>query len=97
MEPLLAIGVAGMLFIVAGWAIALRSLNPPPLELSSLYAAGSLLLTVYAILLGDPIFTALNIAATLVALLNIARARGLAGLRSGASQAEGKKREKAKP
>ncbi len=67
----LAVGLAGMLLIIAGWVVALRSI--PPIELSVLYAAGSLLLTVYAYMLGDPIFTSLNALAFLIALANIAR------------------------
>ncbi|NPA04783.1 MAG: hypothetical protein GXO09_01630 [Crenarchaeota archaeon] len=67
----LAVGLAGMILIIAGWVVALRSI--PPIELSILYAAGSLLLTLYAYMLGDPIFTALNALAFIIALANIAR------------------------
>ncbi len=71
MDPVFALGITGMLFIVAGWAISITSL--PPLRLSTLYFIGSLLLTVYAVLQNDPVFTALNAAATLLALVNIIR------------------------
>ena len=77
----LAIGIAGMLLIVAGWAVSISAV--PPLRLSTLYFAGSILLTVYAILLGDPIFTLLNAAAALLALANILRALTRRGRRSG--------------
>ncbi len=66
------IGVAGLVLIVIGWCMGLRSI--PPIELSSLYTCGSLLLTVYAILRHDVIFTVLNLLATLIATLNIVRA-----------------------
>jgi lipid-A-disaccharide synthase-like uncharacterized protein len=66
------VGITGMLLIVAGWAISITAV--PPLRLSTLYFAGSFLLTVYAILLHDPIFTSLNAAAAALALANILRA-----------------------
>lgn len=71
MDPVFTLGIIGMLFIVAGWAVSITSL--PPLRLSTLYFIGSLLLTVYAVLQRDPIFTALNAAATALALVNIIR------------------------
>ncbi len=71
MDPVFALGIAGMLFIVAGWAVSITSL--PPLRLSTLYFTGSLLLTIYAVLQRDPIFTTLNAAATALALANIIR------------------------
>ncbi len=71
MDPVFALGIAGMLFIVAGWAISITSL--PPLRLSTLYFTGSLLLTIYAILQHDPVFTILNAAAALLAFINIVR------------------------
>jgi lipid-A-disaccharide synthase-like uncharacterized protein len=76
-----ALGVAGMLLIVAGWAISITAV--PPLRLSALYFAGSVLLTLYAILQGDPIFTTLNAAAALLALANILRALSRRGSSSG--------------
>ncbi|BEP17586.1 hypothetical protein PYJP_09380 [Pyrofollis japonicus] len=71
MDPVLALGVAGMIFIVIGWAVSITAL--PPLRLSVLYFMGSLLLTLYAIMIRDPIFTVLNAAAALLALANILR------------------------
>jgi len=71
LDPVFAIGITGMLFIITGWAISITSL--PPLRLSTLYFVGSLLLTIYAILQQDPVFTALNSAATLLAFINIIR------------------------
>ena len=65
------VGVAGMLFIVAGWALAPR--DPPPARLSTLYMAGSSLLALYAYMIGDPLFLALNILATILALYNLAK------------------------
>lgn len=70
-EPQTAIGIAGMVFIIAGWAASLSAV--PPLRLSTLYLIGSILLTVYAILLRDAVFTVLNALASILALANIAR------------------------
>jgi len=67
-----AIGVLGMCFIVAGWALSLREV--PPLRLSLLYGIGSALLAAYACCLGDPVFLALNCAAAALSLANAARA-----------------------
>jgi lipid-A-disaccharide synthase-like uncharacterized protein len=66
------IGIAGMILIVIGWAVSIPAI--PPLRLSSLYFAGSILLTIYAIMHHDPIFTTLNAAAAALALANILRA-----------------------
>lgn len=71
-EPQTAIGIAGMVFIIAGWATSLSTV--PPLRLSTLYLIGSILLTVYAVLLNDIVFTVLNALASILALANIARA-----------------------
>ena len=70
-EPQTTIGIAGMAFIIAGWAASLSAV--PPLRLSTLYLIGSILLTVYAILLRDVVFTVLNALASILALANIAR------------------------
>jgi len=64
-------GVAGMLCVVAAWAIGLREVPPP--RLSLLYAVGSVLLTVHSLTIGDAIFTGLNSAAAALALANLAR------------------------
>ncbi|KSW12743.1 hypothetical protein CF15_05820 [Pyrodictium occultum] len=75
-----------MLFIIAGWAASLQA--TPPLRLSVLYFIGSLLLTIYAFVIRDPIFTLLNALASALALANIARALKL---RAEASQRPGVK------
>ncbi len=69
--PVLMVGILGMLLIIAGWITGLS--NTPPLRLSTLYLAGSILLTIYAMALGDPIFTILNALAAFVAALNVVR------------------------
>ncbi|MET1102120.1 MAG: hypothetical protein ABWW69_06585 [Pyrodictiaceae archaeon] len=72
LDEALLIGVAGMLFIAAGWGLAIKDI--PPLKLSILYTIGSMLLTIYSIMINDPVFFALNLLATILALINIARA-----------------------
>jgi lipid-A-disaccharide synthase-like uncharacterized protein len=67
-----AIGLTGMVLIVAAWIAAIP--ERPPLRLSLVYFAGSLLLTIYSILLGDPVFTVLNALATFLSLYNAVRA-----------------------
>lgn len=69
---MLFIGLLGLLLIVIAWAASLTS-PPPPLRLTVLYLLGSLLLTLYSILIGDPIFTVLNSMATVLALINVVR------------------------
>ncbi|MFA6213822.1 MAG: hypothetical protein WC717_00915 [Candidatus Micrarchaeia archaeon] len=69
------ISVLGLLFILAGWAWefrqALRSRQARvPLQFALLYGAGSFLLTLHSIDIGDAVFIVLNAAATLVALAN---------------------------
>jgi lipid-A-disaccharide synthase-like uncharacterized protein len=64
------LGLAGLLLIAGGWAISLQG-PPPPLRLSVLYFSGSVLLTIYALFLGDAVFFVLNSAAALLSLLNI--------------------------
>ncbi len=61
MDPVI-VGAAGMLFIVAGWISSYG--QRPPLRLSLLYTVGSLLLLLYSIMRGDPVFTLLNLLAT---------------------------------
>ncbi len=68
------VGVLGAVIIITGWASVLRQ-PPPPASLSLLYTVGSLLLTVYAVMRDDPVFTLLNALATLLALANILRVR----------------------
>jgi len=66
------IGFTGMALIVAAWLVSIP--ERPPLRLSMIYFAGSLLLTIYSILLGDPVFTLLNALASLLSLINAIRA-----------------------
>ena len=70
MEYLL--GVAGMTLIVAGWISSLD--RAPPLRLSLLYSAGSVLLAAYAASIGDPVFLVLNLAAAVFSAVNAWRA-----------------------
>ena len=83
------LGIAGAALIVVAWAVALR-MPPPPVGLSGLYAVGSLLLTLYAIKRGDPIFTLLNGLAFILAVVNVLRVRGV--YRAGGLQGQGVKR-----
>lgn len=66
------IGVAGMTLIVAAWLLSWEEIPSP--RLSALYGAGSALLTIHSVTIGDPIFSVLNAAATTLALVNLARA-----------------------
>jgi len=66
------VGVTGMVLIVLGWMLALRGTPPPP-SLSGLYAAGSMLLTIYAIMIQDAIFTILNFLAFIFSVMNLVR------------------------
>jgi lipid-A-disaccharide synthase-like uncharacterized protein len=69
-------GIVGLLFITAGWLVELWDIfkskrNAIPLNFAVLYGAGSALLTMHSVLLGDRIFIMLNGFATLIALVNI--------------------------
>ena len=69
------IGVVGLLLILAGWVWEfIQSLKSNkagvPLSFALLYGAGSLLLTLHSIALGDIVFIILNAAATLIAAAN---------------------------
>ena len=66
------IGIAGMVLIVLGWIVALRDTPPPP-SLSGLYAVGSMLLTIYAVVIRDIIFTILNLLAFVFSAINLIR------------------------
>ena len=67
----LPVGVTGMVLIVAAWLLGLKDVPSP--RLSALYGAGSALLTIHSVALGDPVFSVLNAAATLLALANLVR------------------------
>ena len=69
------IGIVGLALILAGWIWefyqTLRSnKSGVPLSFALLYGAGSLLLTLHSIELGDIVFIILNAAATLIAVAN---------------------------
>lgn len=68
----IAIGVAGLVFIVAGWIISVG--KDVPLRLSLLYFIGSVFLTVYAVLGGDLVFTILNLLASIFSGAQIVKA-----------------------
>lgn len=70
-------GIAGLLLILVGWVVELwnvvkRKKAQVPLSFALLYGAGSALLTLHSMALGDAVFVALNASATLIALVNIA-------------------------
>lgn len=80
------VGMVGLLLILAGWVYefwqTVRSGRAGvPLSFALLYGAGSLLLTLHSIELGDLVFIILNAAATLIAIANAAFAvsRGKGG------------------
>jgi lipid-A-disaccharide synthase-like uncharacterized protein len=69
------IGILGLALILAGWIWefwqTLRSKKAGvPLPFALLYGAGSFLLTLHSIALGDTVFIILNAAATLIAVAN---------------------------
>ena len=72
MDPVYLLGLTGMALIVAAWLVSIP--ERPPLRLSLVYFAGSLLLTIYSIARGDPVFTTLNALASLLSLYNAVRA-----------------------
>ena len=63
------LGVLGLVFIVTGWIISVG--KEVPLRLSLLYFTGSVLLTVYAVLEADLIFTILNLLSSLFSGIQI--------------------------
>ena len=70
-------GIAGLLLILIGWAVELwnvvkKKKAQVPLSFALLYGAGSALLTLHSLELGDMVFVTLNASATLIALVNIA-------------------------
>lgn len=76
MDGVTVVGVAGLVFIILGWLVSIRSV--PPVRLSGLYALGSFFLIVYSYLIDDPLFLVLNIGAFAVSFAQFYR-----GLRSG--------------
>ncbi|MEK6981652.1 MAG: hypothetical protein AABX38_01860 [Candidatus Micrarchaeota archaeon] len=70
------LGIVGLSLILIGWIYETYNLvktrkSNLPLSFSILYSLGSLCLAVYSYLLGDLIFLALNVVATLIAMLNV--------------------------
>ncbi len=69
------IGLVGLLLIAAAWAVNIVRRSPPPsVDLTTLYFFGSVALTLYAMLLGDWIFTALNALSAVLSFINLIRA-----------------------
>ncbi|MCX8196987.1 MAG: hypothetical protein N3G80_01585 [Candidatus Micrarchaeota archaeon] len=67
------VGIAGLLLILLGWGLELkRKREKIPTMFALLYAAGSLLLTIYSIFLNNLIFAILNACAFLLAAANLA-------------------------
>jgi len=59
---------------VAAWAVNIaRRSPPPPLDLTVLFA-GSVALTIYALSLGDLVFTVLNALSAALSFVNLLRA-----------------------
>ncbi|MCG2863503.1 MAG: hypothetical protein L7G98_02955 [Vulcanisaeta sp.] len=67
----LIIGIAGLVAIAVGWALALGDV--PPLRLTIPYLIGSALLTIYSLMSWDFVFLILNGAATVLSALNLVR------------------------
>jgi lipid-A-disaccharide synthase-like uncharacterized protein len=70
-------GVAGLVLILAGWCYELYQLmtkkkEEVPLGFAILYCSGSFLLVLHSLDIKDFVFLALNAAAAVVALANIA-------------------------
>jgi len=69
------IGFVGLFLIAAAWAVNIVRRSPPPsVDLTALYFFGSVALTLYAVLLGDWIFTALNALSAVLSFINLIRA-----------------------
>jgi lipid-A-disaccharide synthase-like uncharacterized protein len=88
--------MVGLLLILAGWIYefwqTLKSRRAGvPLSFALLYGAGSLLLTLHSMQLGDTVFIILNGAATMIAAANavFALTRGKEG-KGGAASGRGK-------
>ena len=65
------VGVTGLSLIVIGWGLAFDVV--PSWRLSAFYGVGSVLLSMYSYLRGDPIFLILNLAASILAFINLYR------------------------
>jgi lipid-A-disaccharide synthase-like uncharacterized protein len=73
MTPLM--GLLGLFLIAAAWAVNIaRRSPPPPLDLTVLYFSGSVALTIYALSLGDLVFTVLNALSATLSFVNLLRA-----------------------
>ncbi|MGC8583138.1 MAG: hypothetical protein ACP5I3_05855 [Thermoproteus sp.] len=69
------VGLVGLALVAGGWALTIiRRSPPPPLDLTTVYFAGSVALTIYAAWERDAVFTALNAASAVLSLINIFRA-----------------------
>ena len=71
------LGMIGLALILIGWTVELAAAikakkSQVPLSFAALYAAGSLLLAWHSLEINDAVFLALNAAAALVAVVNIA-------------------------
>ncbi len=69
------IGIAGLIFLLIAWIpetikTIQKKKSPVELKFSAVYALGAAGLMIYAYLLGDLIFTALNLFTMLMALVN---------------------------
>ena len=73
MTPLM--GLLGLFLIVAAWAVNIIRRSPPPsLDLTVLYFSGSVALMIYALSLGDLVFTVLNALSAALSFVNLLRA-----------------------
>ncbi|MGC8973817.1 MAG: hypothetical protein ACP5KY_06385 [Thermoproteus sp.] len=69
------VGLVGLALVAGGWALTIiRRSPPPPLDLTTVYFAGSVALTIYAAWERDAVFTTLNAASAVLSLINIFRA-----------------------
>ncbi|AEA13152.1 hypothetical protein TUZN_1686 [Thermoproteus uzoniensis 768-20] len=69
------VGLVGLALVAGGWALTIiRRSPPPPLDLTTVYFAGSVALTIYAAWERDVVFTTLNAASAVLSLINIFRA-----------------------
>ncbi len=64
MTPITMVGAVGLILIIMGWIVSIRSI--PPISLSGLYALGSFFLLLYSYFINDWLFLALNFGAVLI-------------------------------